>query len=173
MGFAVIFGHTDEELTAAQWAVVETFRLTVDGSKIDSDTQRDLYEILTQAPSSSPEQWAAGAAELFVDAIVRLRADLKKGERAFEYLCWERDSLRRIVADYNANPLHEQIETMTERRDHWRNLAASAEGRVQGLENARRADHAELDRLRGEIADLNRIVAEQQRQLNDLMEGAI
>ncbi|OQY18267.1 MAG: hypothetical protein B6I35_13335 [Anaerolineaceae bacterium 4572_32.2] len=166
MRFMITFGHTDEELAAAQWAVAEAFRRAIGRSNVDPNTQQRLCEMLAQAPSSDPEQWAAGAAASLASAIARLRTDVEKKDRTLDHLRRERDSLNRTVADHDAHPLHEQIKTLSEERDHWRDLTISAERRAQTLENAHRAACTENDQLQTEVADLNRIIVEQQMALN-------
>ena len=178
MCIRVVFGHTDEELTEAKWAVVNAFRRALDGGLSHFDARRALREVLTRAHGSNPEQWAAEVAEALVETIAQLQAAVASDDaRQVERLRLECDSLRRVVADYNAHPLQAQVQALTAERDRRRAEADRLANRVRTLEDAlRRAQQAhqtEVARLQATIADLNRIVAEQQRQLNDLMEGAI
>jgi len=169
MGIRLLFGHTAEELTQAQWAVVDAFRRALDLGLSHPEARRTLREVLTRVHCSNPAQWAAGVAEALIGTIAQLQAAVASDDaREVERLRLERDSLRRIVADYNAHPL--QVQALTAERDRWRDLAAQAERRAQSLEQAlaraRQTHQAEVARLQEKIAALNRIIVEQQEELN-------
>lgn len=169
MGIRLLFGHTAEELTQAQWAVVDAFRRALDLGLSHPEARRTLREVLTRVHCSNPEQWAAEVAEALIGTIAQLQAAVASDDaREVERLRLERDSLRRIVADYNAHSL--QVQALTAERDRWRDLAAQAERRAQSLEQAlaraRQTHQAEVARLQEKIAALNRIIVEQQEELN-------
>jgi len=140
MGIRLLFGHTAEELTQAQWAVVDAFRRALDLGLSHPEARRTLREVLTRVHCSNPEQWAAEVAEALIGTIAQLQAAVV------------------------------QVQALTAERDRWRDLAAQAERRAQSLEQAlaraRQTHQAEVARLQEKIAALNRIIVEQQEELN-------
>ena len=176
MSIHVILGHTDAELVQAQWSLVDALEQSLGDRWRYADTSRALRQLIrqTRAQAHDPQAWAAAFAEALVDTLTAIQtaADASNAAsndaRAVERLSLERDSLRRIVAEYNANPLHTQVATLTQECDRWRDLAAQAERRAQALTTAQQAHLEDIARLQEEIVSLNRIVAQQQEELDAL-----
>ena len=175
MGIHVLFGHTDAELVQAQWSLVDALEQSLGDGWRYADTSHALRQLVhqTRAQAHDPQAWAAAFAEALVDTLTAIQtaaADdanaASNDARAVERLSLERDSLRRIVAAYNADPLHTQVATLTQECDRWRDLAAHTERRAQALAAAQQAHLEDVACLQEEIAALNRIVAQQQEELD-------
>jgi len=171
MCIRIVFGHSDEQLTEAQWAVVNALRRAIDRSLVHGNARQTLRDVLAGARSFSPEQWAAEVAKALVETIAQIQAAASHDAHEVQRLRLECDTLRRIVADYNAHPLQAQVEGLTQERDYWRSEAERLANQVQSLEDAlrraRQAHQVEVTQLQAEIAALNRVIVEQQEALNE------
>jgi hypothetical protein len=176
MPIHVTFGHTERELLEAQWAAVDALEQALTDGWRYVETARTLRQLIHQSRSKArnPEQWA----ELFAEGLVETLNSLTSAAKStsaiayeLERLSAERDRLHRIIDEQRADPLQERVRQLTEERDNWRQRAADQAIRVDQLEASLR--HAEDQRqqqvstLQATVADLNRIVADQQAQLNE------
>jgi len=173
MCIRIILPPTGEQTAEAQWSLVDTLEQSLGDGWRYAETNRALRQLIRQARAQAPDPqaWAAIFAEALVDTLAALQAAANASNaasndaRVIERLRLERDSLRHIVAEYNADPLHAQVATLTQERDRWRDLAAHTERRAQALAAAQQAHLEDLARLQEDLAALNRIVAEQQEEL--------
>ena len=172
MCIRIVFGHTDEQLTKAQWDVVNALRRAVDGGITNLDARRILRDIFARAYAPTPEQWAAEVAQALVETIAHLQAAAALDDaREVQRLRRQCDYLQRLVDDYTASPLHQQVQVLSQERDRWRAEADRLDNQIHALEDtlrrAQQAHQAEVAHLRAEIAALNRIIVEQQEELNE------
>ena len=174
MCIRIVFGHSDEQLVEAQWAVVNALRRAVHHGSSHPDARRTLHDALARAHASSPEQWAVESAEALVQAIARLQTATANDDLEIQSLRLRCEHLQHLVERYNQNPLQEQAKTLTQERDRWREEAGRLSNRVHTLEEAlaraQQAHQAEVAALQETISDLNRIIVEQQEELNACLE---
>jgi chromosome segregation ATPase len=166
----IVIGHTDKELTRAQWAVANSFLRAMEENLSHEEDCRIVHDILARLYVQSPEQWATQVAKALVGTISQLRAASSKATHEIERLRPECESLRRIMAEYNDNPLQAQVQTLTEERDRWRFQAARFERHAATLEQslaaAQQAHQEDVAHLQEEISALNHIVFAQQEVIN-------
>jgi len=171
MCIRIVFGHTDEQITEAQWAVVNALRRAVDRSLVHGNARQTLRDVFARTHAASAEQWVAEVAEALVEIIAQIQAAASHDAHEVQRLRLECDTLRRIVAGYNAHPLQAQVEALTQERDRCHGEAERLANQVQSLEDAlrraRQAHQVEVTQLQAEIAALNRIVVGQQEALNE------
>ena len=174
MCIRISFGHSDEQLVEAQWAVVNALRRAVYHGSSHPDARRTLHDALAHAHASSPEQWAVESAEALVQAIARLQTATANGDLEIQSLRLRCEHLQQLVDRYNQNPLQERLKTISQERDRWREEAEQLTRRVRSLEEAlaraQQAHQAEVAALQETISDLNRIIVEQQEELNACLE---
>ena len=170
MCIRISFGHSDEQLVEAQWAVVNALRRAVYHGSSHPDARRTLHDALARAHASSPEQWAVESAEALVQAIARLQTATANDDLEIQSLRLRCEHLQQLVDRYNQNPLQERLKTISQERDHWREEAEQLTRRVRSLEEAlaraQQAHQSEVAALQATISDLNRIIVEQQEELN-------
>jgi CTP synthase (UTP-ammonia lyase) len=172
MCIRLFFQPTEEQITAAQWALVKTFKQSASHSCRSPEAAHTLYDVLSgvQEQATSPDIWARMAANALIEAIAALHATTASQVHEMACVIQERDSLRCLVADYQANPTEQQVKKVKQDRDHWLNRSAQAEQRAERLEMAlvaeQKAHQDDIAKLQQRIADLNRIVAQQQEELN-------
>jgi len=176
MCIRISFGHSDEQLVEAQWAVVNALRRAVYHGSSHPDARRILYDALARAHTytASPEQWAVESAEALVQAIARLQTATANDDLEIQSLRLRCEHLQQLVDRYNQNPLQERLKTISQERDRWREEAEQLTRRVRSLEEAlaraQQAHQSEVAALQETISDLNRIIVEQQEQLNACLE---
>jgi hypothetical protein len=176
MSIHVTFGHTEKELLEAQWAAADALEQALADGWRYVETARTLHQLVHQsrARASNPEEWA----ELFAGGLVETLNALTSAAKStsviaceLERLSAERDRLHRIIDEQSADPLREQVRQLTEERDSWRQRAADQAMRVDQLKTslkyAEDQRQQQVSALQVTIADLNRIVADQQGQLNE------
>ena len=170
MCIRISFGHSDEQLVEAQWAVVNALRRAVYHGSSHPDARRILHDALARAHASSPEQWAVESAEALVQTIARLQTATANDNLEIQSLRLRCEHLQQLVDRYNQNPLQERVKVLTQERDRRREEAEQLTRRVRFLEEAlaraQQAHQAEVNYLQEEIAALNRIIVEQQEELN-------
>ena len=110
-------------------------------------------------------------------ALVEMRASWQRAEsakedavRLAERVLVENTALRRQLAEYEDDPLQDRIEALLGERDRCRRERAQAQGQAYNKSLALRQAQAEIAGLQQTIADLNRIIVEQQGQLNEMQE---
>ena len=172
----VTFGHTEKELLEAQWAAVNALEQALtDGWRYEEAAQA-LHQLVRQSRTKArnPEQWSEFFAEDLVKTLNSLTSAASSASDVvyeLERLGAERDHLRRAIDEHNTNPLQEQVRQLTEERDSWRRRTADQTMRTDQLKTSlsRAEDECQqqVATLQATIADLNRIVAEQQGRLNE------
>jgi len=170
MCIRIVFGHSDEQLVEAQWAVVNALRHAVYHGSSHPDARRILHDALAHTYASSPEQWAVESAETLVQAIAQLQTATANDDIEIQSLRLRCEHLQQLVDRYNQNPLQQRLKTISQERDRWREEAEQLTRRVRSLEEAlaraQQAHQSEVAALQATISDLNRIIVEQQEELN-------
>jgi predicted RNase H-like nuclease (RuvC/YqgF family) len=167
-----MLGRTQDELTAAQWAVVQAFRQGLDNGITYLEARQALRDIFIQAPGNDPEAWATDVAQALLKLIAQLQTAAKSVDQyevaRLRSTC---DSLRLAVNAYRADPLKAQVERLTEQRDKCEDEVDRLTRQVHHLEaalaQAQQVHQSEIARTQAEIVALNRIVVEQQEALNE------
>jgi len=174
MCIRIVFGHSDEQLVEAQWAVVNALRRAVYHGSSHPDARRILHDALAHTYTASPEQWAVESAETLVQTIAQLQTAAANDDLEIQSLRLRCEHLQRLVERYNQNPLQHKVKTLTQERDRRREEAEQLTRRVRSLEEAlaraQQSHRSEVASLQATIADLNRIIVEQQEQLNACLE---
>ena len=146
------------------------------GYAATSEAHHLLAQILAQADAraASPTTWL----DAFAHALLAILADLwqrrQEAEQERASLQSEVTYLRRQVDAYWRHPLQQQVREVERERDACREEAERLRRRLAQVEAALARERAwweqERTRLEQTIADLNRIVAEQQEALMALTE---
>jgi hypothetical protein len=172
MCIRLFFQPTEEQITAAQWALVKTFKQSASHSCRSPEAAHTLHDVLSgvQEQATSPDTWARMAANALIETITGLQTTITSQTHKMACVIQERDSLRCLVADYQANPTEQQIKEVKQDHDRWLNRSAQAEQRAERLEMAlvaeQKAHQDDIAKLQQRIADLNCIVVRQQEELN-------
>lgn len=165
-----LFGPNENEIERYQWEVVTRFE-----QRLQDLARRDAgYQILrtavteTRAQACSPADWTDRFARVLGQCLQQFRqeavtlADVRNTDLAQQLL---------KTQDWHARA-RQEIEELEAERDRLADRVATLERRAARREEQlaqARAQHAEtVEQLQAEIDDLNRIVAEQQRTINEL-----
>lgn len=170
-----LFAPDPAEIARAQWALVSIFEQAAANSWRYGDKSNDrLRELVRRArgQGQTPQEWAGAFVRALLEEFDELEAAVEAAagaRREMEALRTQLAYYERLVADYHADPLKAQVDQLTGERDLCRLEVRRLTDRVQQLQEslarAQQLHQSEVDRLRQEIAALNRIVVEQQEEL--------
>jgi chromosome segregation ATPase len=110
-------------------------------------------------------------------ALVEMRASWQRAEsakedavRLAERALVENTALRRQIEEYEIDPLQERIEALVDDCTYYRGQLVQAQRQSEKTALALRQTQGEIAGLQQTVADLNRIIVEQQGQLNEMQE---
>ncbi|MCP4542289.1 MAG: hypothetical protein GY832_34640 [Chloroflexi bacterium] len=171
MCIRITFPPTDEQIAEAQWALINRLEQTIIGSLRYRDARQSLHQVLRHAreQSDSPQQWVAVFVRMLLDTVSTLPSATRIVSVSAARI--ER-SQSRIV-----DSLQEQVEKLTQSRDSFLRESVKCGNRATELENllslaqdkhCRDIDEhrQQVSDLQTTIADLNRVIAAQQNQLD-------
>lgn len=178
MPLRIRFGYDEDDLLAAQWRLITAFEQGL-ASCWPDPARQTLRDRLAQIPrtNTTPTHWMTALAQSLLGLIATLQAaqdsNLRAALTAAES---DRDSLQRVLLEYQQHPLQDQLAACTRERDLARAQVQQQAARVTdlngALQRAQAAQAAEVQRLqqeiaslRAELATLNRLVVEQQEAL--------
>lgn len=178
MPLRIRLGYDEDDLLAAQWRLIAAFEQCLASSWPDPARQT-LRDRLAQIPhtNTTPTHWMAALAQSLLGLIATLQAAQESNLRlALTAAESDRDSLQRIVREYQQHPLQAQLAACTRERDQARTQVQQQAARVtdlsSALQRAQAAQATEVQRLqqqlaalRSEITTLNRLLVEQQEAL--------
>ncbi len=165
-----LFGYSDKQVVNAQWNIITILTEGLTEGQ-PSPAQQLLLERLCSVPKMhTPGEYARTVAQAMAATVAKvlqqrddLAAALKKCEQ-------ERHTLQSRVNYFEQHPPQEQLREQAKQIKHWRERAQNAEEDIAELKAAlvreQRANQARQNRLEGEIAELNRLVVEQQETIN-------
>jgi len=167
-----LIGYSDKQVVDAQWNVITILtQALTEGHYPPSPTQQLLREGLCSVPKMhTPGEYARTVAQAVVAIVTKalqqrdnLAAALKKCEQ-------ERYTLQSRGNAFEQHPPQEKLREQARQIKHWRERAQNAEEDIAELKAAlfreQRANQARQNRLEGEIAELNRLIVEQQETIN-------
>jgi len=169
----IVFPPSTQQVAEAQWALVDELDRALRQIGPQADARRLICDalLLARHQAPSPFHWAEEFARALTKSLVtrQASADAARLRQQADALRRERDSLQRILAEYRADPLHDQVQRLSQERDEYRRWAATTLARAERAESdlaqAQERHDQERSRLQQTIADLNRILAESQSQL--------
>ena len=159
---------TAEHIAEAQWDLIDALDQALRGDERHSDARRSLRGALREArvQANSPRQWAAAFAQALIETVSTLQAAANAAPAAaakIAQLGSERDYLHSIIGLQNTDQA--QIKVLTKERDDLLQRSTQLETALRLSQGEHRR---EASALQATIADLNRIVADQQARLNAL-----
>ena len=173
MCFRIVVGHREEDLIAAQWDVVIALQMALESNWQYPEASQAMRLILqaARAKTETPQICMAAFARSLLGKVAQLQKMTESADvHTVERLRREVASYRRIVSEFQANPLRAQVEELAQERDRLQSEVDRLTNQVRNLEGtlaqAQAVHRSEKAQARQEIADLNRIVAEQQEALD-------
>ncbi|MBN1936247.1 MAG: hypothetical protein JW934_16380 [Anaerolineae bacterium] len=167
-------GPTSAEHPPAQagQSVVNAFTYAVDAIWPPPEAGEMIRQAIAPIAAQTPELWASQAAHALVALVNRLQSDLVCTRTEMQQVRQECGNLR--ILTNQATELQKQIGHLRGSCDYWQDKAGHLQSRIESLEGQldqveRENQHqcAEVARLYEQIAQLNRIVVEQQDALNE------
>jgi chromosome segregation ATPase len=170
MALQRLFSPTSEQTNKTGWALVKDIERQLRACR-RPEVHQAINLILEQARSqaSSPQCWATHFAQAVVETLEAFQAAAASAKSAgwqIDLLNLECASLRHALAECEADPLQDQVSTLTAARDESYARATQAEQSMERLTKKQGILQTEIANLKQTITDLNRIVAQQQEQLN-------
>jgi len=165
-----LIGYSDKQVVNAQWNIITILTKGLTEGQ-PSPAQQLLLERLCSVPKMhTPGEYARTVAQALVATVAKvlqqrddLIAALKKCEQ-------ERHTLQSRVNDFEQHPPQEKLREQAKQIKHWRERAQNAEEDIAELKAAlvreQRANQARQNRLEDEIAELHRLIVEQQETIN-------
>ncbi|MBN1934385.1 MAG: hypothetical protein JW934_06955 [Anaerolineae bacterium] len=157
-----LFGYTDDDLINAQWDIVRALRFAFEHGQ-----ETGIRAKLSALRAPTPEAWIAEAARLLIAHISACEQAAAKSDGEALRMTARSEYFESLVKTYKADPLHAQVERLTQERDHWRSEATKLTEHERELQADLERAWDELDRLEREVKALNRLVVAQQEALND------
>ena len=159
---------TAEHIAEAQWDLTDTLARAFASDERHSNARRSLSETLLAArlQANSPQQCASAFAQSLIRTVSTLQTAANTASDAVAKIAQlelDRDYLRSIVRAQHIEQA--QVEALTKERDDLLQRSTRLEAALRLVKDEYRRDVSDL---RTTIADLNRIVADQQEQLDAL-----
>lgn len=175
MCIKITFPPTDEQIAQAQWALVYTLEATITSSwRRSRDARQSLHEALRHAreQTDSSQQWAVVFVQTLLDTISTLQSAARRTASITAA------QIERPQSDI-VDALEERVEELTRSQGHLLMELIERDTRIAELEESLRLTQGkhrreiderrrEVSNLQATIADLNRIIAAQQEQLDAL-----
>ncbi len=159
---------TAEHVAEAQWDLIDTLARAFASAERHSNARRSLREMLLAArlQANSSQQCASAFAQSLIRTISTLQTAANTASDAVAKIAQlelDRDYVRSIVRAQHIEQA--QVEALTKERDDLLQRSTRLEAALRLVEDEYRRDVSDLQTT---IADLNRIVADQQEQLDAL-----
>ena len=168
MCIRIVLPASVEHVIEAQWALVDALAQAFSSDERHVKARRSLSEALrvARARTNSPQQWANAFAQALIEIVSTLQAAVRITPDAATKIAQlesNREYLLSIIRARNDN--QNQIESLTKKHDDLLQRSVQLE---KALELARDEYHRDVSDLQATIADLNRIIADQQERLGAL-----
>ncbi len=159
---------TAEHIAEAQWDLIDILAQAFASTERHSNARQSLSRALEVArlQTNSPQQWASAFAQRMVETVSTLQTAANTASDAAAkatQLELDRDYLRSIVRAQNIE--QDQVEALIKERA---SLLRRSTGLAAALRLVRDEYRRDVSDLQSMIVDLNRIVADQQEQLDVL-----
>ncbi|HOU15342.1 MAG TPA: hypothetical protein PKZ84_19720 [Anaerolineae bacterium] len=167
-----IIGYNIEHVRNAQWDIITVLHQGLaNHAHLSSAVQQLLHDLLNALPEmDTPVEYAQALAKTVVATIAKARQQCDDSPDSYRTCQEQRQILQMQVDYYHKNPLQEQLRERVEQINRWQSRAKEAEAEnaeiKASLAREQRANQARQNRLEGEIAELHRLVVEQQETIN-------
>jgi hypothetical protein len=167
-----LIGYSKEQVVNAQWDIVTILIKGLAESHYPPTAAQQLLRdmLCCVREMDTPGEYVKTLTQALVAIVAKVQRQRDDNAASLKECEQECHILQMQVDYYHKHPLQEQLREQVEQINYWRSRAQDAEEDNAELKASlvreQRANQATQNRLQGEIAELRRLIVEQQETIN-------